>query len=232
MAHANDGEGQILLVARGLVREEERDGTFELTHLQLSWCCKDQLEKPSDKLSEFLVHTVTGERGPSINTFDFLDVKTDLLDAVADIEVEQPVGMVERGFGQHCDHMKGQLLILQEVDSAHHPVERSMAAARASMHIVEVRRTVDAQPDLCSRSREEAHPILIKQEAIGLEEMLELHLSGAPLCHQCERVLVPSQRNSKRFSAMPGNLKLAIEVRALENALAHEIERRETHPGP
>ena len=62
--------------------------------------------------------------------------------------------------------------------------------------------------------------------------MFEPHCGGAPLCHECECVFVPRERNSKGFSPMPCDLKLAIETRTLENALAHQVERREAHPRP
>ena len=94
MAHADDRKRQVLLVAHRLVREEERDCAFELTHPQLSRRGPNQLQEPPDKLPKLHLHAVSHERRVGIDAFDFLDVETDLPDPVGDIEVKHPVGMV------------------------------------------------------------------------------------------------------------------------------------------
>src|SRR5215831_7507149 len=95
--------------------------------------------------------------------FDFLDVESDFLDPVLNVEVEKPVRIIERTLCQHCDHVECEIIILQQTYRAHRPFICSMPAARAPAGVVEVCRTIDTEPDPRSRSDKEPRPIVVKE---------------------------------------------------------------------
>jgi hypothetical protein len=122
-----------------------------------------------------------------------------------------------------------QTLVLQQTDRAHRLVVRSLPTVRVPVGIVQVCRTVDAEPDPGVNPRKEPRPILIEQHAIALEAMRELQGGRSPLGHERDRVLVPGERDHQGFTAMPRHLELPAEPRALEHAPANERQRLEAH---
>src|SRR5262245_24864821 len=94
---------------------------------------------------------------------DLLNVEPNCLDPVLDVEVEETIRIVERTLRQYRDHVKCETVFLKQAYRTHHLLVCAMPAARAPAGIVEVRRTVDTEPDLRSRSGKESRPILIQE---------------------------------------------------------------------
>src|SRR5262245_20256979 len=125
--------------------------------------------------------------------------------------------------------MERETLILQQAHGAHRAFVRATPAAGTPVGIVKVGWAVDAEPDSRSRSGKEADPILVQQQSVGLEAMRKLQTRRAALGHERGCVLIPSERNDKRFSAVPRHLQLPIKERALEYTPANEVQRLQAH---
>ena len=126
--------------------------------------------------------------------------------------------------------MERETLIPQQADRAHRLCMRSLPVTRATAGVVQVRGTIDAQPDLRAGSREEAAPIFVQQQPVGLKAMRQLQPGRAPLRHERQRLLVPGERNDEWLSAVPCHLQPRREVRVLEHMPAGEVEGLEAHP--
>src|SRR6516162_1513080 len=138
--------------------------------------------------------------------FDLLNVESNVLDPVLDIEVEEPVRIIERTFGQYRNHVECEIIVLEKTYRAHCPVICSTSAACAAAGIMEICRTVDTEPDRCSGLGKKPHPTFVKEQSIGLKAVLKLHSDGAPLRHQRDCFLVPGEWNGERLTAMPCDL--------------------------
>ena len=119
--------------------------------------------------------------------------------------------------------MERDTLILQQPHGAHGARVGAAPAAGAPLGVVQVGRTVDAEPHARSRATEEASPILVHQQSVGLEGVGEAQARRAARGNERGRLLVPGERNGQRLAAVPRHLQLTREERALEYAPANEV---------
>src|SRR5688572_4349977 len=103
--------------------------------------------------------------------FDLLDVEPDLPDAVTNIKVEEPFRRIEGMLGQHGDHVKWGTLILQQADRPHRPLVSAEPPSCAPVGVVNVRRSVNAEPHPGADPDKKPCPILVHQQTVGLKAM-------------------------------------------------------------
>jgi hypothetical protein len=185
-------------------------------------------EEAPDEFPVSRLDPVADERRSPIRAFDLLDVEANFGNAVLDIEVEQPIRLIERKIGEHRDHVERDPMVLQQAGGAHHLRVRPTATAAATGGVMNVCRPVDAQANPDFGSGKETCPVVVHQQPVGLEAVPQIQLGGATSRHERVRLIVPGKRNRQRFASVPRHIELP--ERALEHALASEVQCVEAHP--
>src|SRR5262249_12667265 len=105
---------------------------------------------------------------------------------------------------QNCDHVKVDVVLLQEHDTLHHPRVRTFPRPGFAVCIVEEGRTVNANSYVDMVLLDEVAPLLSQQDPVCLDVMRDL----APNCIQGvnfpERGVV-EKRSHQRFARVPHN---------------------------
>src|SRR5580704_12324691 len=110
-----------------------------------------------------------------VRSFDLLHVKPDRADALLPIKLVKLVRIIEAFAGQDGDHMKGDALRAQELHPLDNASMRSLAAARATVAIMQKGGSVDADADPHIVRLDERAPICVDQRAVGLKRVLDVH---------------------------------------------------------
>ncbi len=116
----------------------------------------------------------------------------------------------------------------QQLDAAHHFVERGLSRARPPVFIMELLRPVYGDTDEPMVLSEEGTPLIRQQRAISLQAVVNLPPARIAAL-QCQHLLVETQRTHQRFAAMPREQhlrsRLCLDVltdEGLQRLIAHE----------
>ncbi len=122
------------------------------------------------------------------------------------------------------------LVLAQEAPAAHHQVEGALAAAVDAVGVVQLARAVDAQADQEVVLLEEHAPVVVEQQAVGLEGVLHRLAGLAVLVDQLDRAAEELELHQRRLAALPGHRDLRRAVRleqladvGLERGLGHAV---------
>ena len=137
--------------------------------------------------------------------------------------------MLERFARQYADHMKGNRVRLETVDSFHHPGMRAAAVAGSPMAIVEPSGAVDADPDANRMGLNEVAPSIVDEDAIGLKMMGDVDFQRTVAGDGGKRLLIPRRRDHQRLAGVPDDRKLpGREIRG-EHLTRQRLQRTGRH---
>ena len=135
------------------------------------------------------------------------------------------VGGVDRAQDVEVD-----LVLAQVPPAAHHQVEGALAAAVDAVGVVQLARAVDAQADQEVVLLEERAPVVVEQQAVGLEGVLHGLAGPAVLLDQFDGAPEEVELHQRRLAALPGDGDLRRAVRlqqladvGLERGLGHAV---------
>ena len=120
--------------------------------------------------------------------------------------------------------------VLSQVPPAlHHPVEGALPAAVDPVGVVDLARAVDAQADQEVVLLEEGAPVVVEQDAVGLEGVLHGLAGPAVLLDELDGAPEELELHQRRLAALPRHGDLGRAVR-LEQLADVGLERGLGHP--
>ena len=112
----------------------------------------------------------------------------------------------------------------------HHEIEGALAASVAPIGVVQFARAVDAQADQEVVFLEEGAPVVVEQQAVGLESVLHRLAGPAVFLDQFDGALEELELHQRRLAALPGDGHLGRAMRfqqladvGLERGLRHPV---------
>ena len=114
-------------------------------------------KKSGHERPNFSGGVVGGEAAGDVYTFDLLDIEAYAVNFVFYIEIKEFFRMIEGRLGQYRDHVEIYLLVLEEMDSTHHPLVGSFSSPGLATGIMKKGRTVNADAD--------AHVVMLEEVA-------------------------------------------------------------------
>ena len=113
--------------------------------------------------------------------------------------------------------------------AAHHQVKGALAAAIDPIGVVEFARTVDAQADQEVVLLEEGAPLIVEQDAVGLEGVLHALARPAILLDEFDRAPEELELHQRRLATLPchGHLRRTMRLQQLADV---GFERGLRHP--
>ena len=115
------------------------------------------------------------------------------------------VGGVDRAQDVEVD-----VVLAQVPPAAHHQVERALPAAVDAVGVVQLARTVDAQAHEEVVLLEERAPVVVEQQAVGLERVLHGLAGPAVLLDQFHRAAKEVELHQRRLAALPCHRHLRV----------------------
>src|SRR5262245_15674524 len=112
-----------------------------------------------------------------MSALHLLDVEGDVPDLMLDIELEQFARAGEGFARQNRDDVERKLVLLQQLDAAHHQRMSAAAIPRFAIAVVQPRRPIQADADSDVVHAEKIDPLLREKYAIRLDRVVQLDRS-------------------------------------------------------
>src|SRR5205814_9998433 len=134
-----------------------------------------------------------------------LDIEADPVDALGYVKVEHLTRRGQALGRQHRDHMKWDAALAEPADPSDGLVESAAPGTGAPINVVQLLRTVDANPDIDRLLGEERAPRVINQRSIGLKRVRQRHVGRLHAVDQPKGAPVEIDREHHRLTGMPDN---------------------------
>ena len=134
------------------------------------------------------------------------------------------VGRVHR-----AEDVDVHLVLTQMPPAAHHAVERALPAAVAPIGVVEIARAVNAQADEEVVLLEEGAPLVVEQDAVGLERVLHDLARPTVSLDEVDRAPEEVELHQRRLAALPRHRHLGCAMR-FQQLTDVGLEGRIRHP--
>src|SRR5580658_6474787 len=137
----------------------------------------------------------------------FLDIETNVVDALGEIEIQHLLRRLDALLRQNRDDVEGHSLLLQHVKAGNGLIESTPSRACHTMSIVQMLGSIDTHAHADVPPLEELTPRRSDQHAIRLNRMPQFQGSGPQPFDRLESLLVKGNRHHQRFAGMPDDGK-------------------------
>ena len=173
-----------------------------------------------------LVGNADGLLGGALDDGDELDPLR--AQFVAKEAVDRPPMVLVGGIDGTQD-VEVDLVTAQRLPALHHQIEGALAATVQPVGVVQLARAIHTQADQKVVLLEEAAPVVVQQQAVGLEGVLDRLPGPAVLLDQLDRMLKEFEFHQRRLAALPGHRDFGHAVR-FEQLADVGLERGRRHP--
>ena len=217
-------EGSVQLVlGHPLATLDQADHLLELPQHNGMPVLFAETPERAQEIAVFALHGRSLHRGAGVNPLLLLHVEADIVDAVVPEEAVHPLGLFHRVFRQDGDAVEGNLIAMQGFDPLHRLGVGSTTVAEATVGVMNLLRTIDADAHHDAIAPEAVAPGVIDQGGVGLNVLMEIQALGAMVRQAAMQtsggLVVPAGRQRQRLSRMPDQRKLGPGIGALENPL-------------
>ena len=143
-------------------------------------------------------------------------------------EVEHSIGVVQGVVGEHRNHLKGDLPLLQPADATHHRCVGGQAGAGAAMGVMQEGGAIHAHAHMDTVALEAVAPGRIDHRGVGLQRLVDRvgrqAMAFQHLLNARGRLVVKADRRRQRLTRMPEQGEAAVEIGALQHPLQCRLQ--------